>query len=66
MSTRKSQQFFFNLEKQRGAQDTTKTLTVDDKETRSDTYFRMYKGKWEQKLLQKLKVFSVMSISKTL
>ena len=45
MSIAKNQQnFFLNLEKQQGAQNTIKKLIVDDKEITDQIHFRMYNG----------------------
>ena len=57
--------FFLNLEKQRGSQNTIKTLVVDDKEITDQTHFLEHIGEFyetlfkprEQKAAIKMKIF---------
>ena len=66
ISTAKNWQFFFlNLEKQRGSQNTIKTLVVEDKEITDQTHFLEHIGEFyetlfkprEQKTAIEMKIF---------
>ena len=67
MNTTKNQQFiFFNLEKQRGAQNTIKKLIVDDKETTDQSHILECIKEFYEILFKKRKQKTVAEIKSSL